>query len=80
MEKILTIEYDQQGEAVEMHINKEGAEILRGILNILLENDSFSDHHFMSPDWGGDELSSEKQNLSDDIKLIHHLKILFYNE
>jgi Immunity protein 32 len=80
MEKVFTIELDQQREMVELHLNKKGAEFLRDVLNKLIENDTFSDHHFMSPDWGGDELSSEKQNLSDGTKLIHLLKILYSKE
>ncbi|MFT5832532.1 MAG: hypothetical protein ACI97N_000143 [Cognaticolwellia sp.] len=77
MEKVFTIELDQQGETVEMHLNKKGAEFLREALNRLIKNNVNEHEHFMSPDWGGDELSSEKQNLSDDIKLMHQLKILY---
>lgn len=80
MEKVFTIELDQQGETVELHLNKKGAEFLRGVLNKLIENKVNEHEHLMSPDWGGDELSSEKQNLSDDIKLIHQLKILYSKE
>jgi hypothetical protein len=77
MEKVFTIELDQQGETVEMHLNKKGAEFLREALNRLIKNNVNEHEHFMSSDWGGDELSSEKQNLSDDIKLIPQLKILY---
>ena len=77
MEKIFTIELDRHGEMVELHLNKKGAEFLRDFLSKLIDNNTVSDHHFMSPDWGGDELSSDQQNLSDDIKLIHQLKILY---
>jgi hypothetical protein len=80
MEKVFTIEFDQQGETVELHLNKKGAEFLRDVLNKLIENDIVSDHQFMSPDWGGDELSTDKQNLNEDIKLIHQLKILYLKE
>ena len=80
MERVFTIELDQQGETVELHLNKNGAEFLRDVLTKLIQNSTVSDHHFMSPDWGGDELSSVKQNLSDDIKLMHQLKILYSKE
>ena len=33
MEKVFTIELDQQGETVELHLNKKGAEFLRDVLN-----------------------------------------------
>lgn len=77
MEKVFTIELDLQAEAVELHLNQKGAEFLRDVLIKLIENNSINDHHFMSPDWGGDELSLDQQNLSDGIKMIHHLKILY---
>lgn len=80
MKKVLTIELDQQGELVELHLNKNGAEFLRDVLTKLIDNNTVCDHHFMSPDWGGDELSSVQQNLSDDVKLIHQLKILYSKE
>jgi hypothetical protein len=80
MEKVFTIEFDQLDEMVELHLNKVGAEYLRNVLTKLIDNNKNCDHHFMTPDWGGDELSSEKQNLSDDTKLMHQLKILYSKE
>ena len=77
MEKVLTLELNQQGELLELHLNKKGAEFLKSVLTKLIDNNTDCDHHFMTPDWGGDELSSNQQNLRDDIKLIHQLKILY---
>lgn len=80
MKKILTIEFDQQTEMVELHLNKQGAIFLKDVLGKLIDDDIVNDHHFMSPDWGGGELSVDQQNLSNQIKLIHHLKILYWKE
>jgi hypothetical protein len=78
MNKIFTIEIDEQGELVEMHLNKEGAEYLRDILNRVIEVNSDDHLHLMTPDWGGNELTEEKQNQSDTVKLIHQLKLMYW--
>lgn len=78
MNKIFTIEIDEQGELVEIHLNKEGAEYLRDLLNNLIEGNSDNDLHLMTPHWGGNELTGEKQNQSDTIKLIHQLKLMYW--
>ena len=77
MEKLFTIEFDSRGETVEMHLNKTGALFLKSVLTKLIEKNVDEHEHFMSLDWGGEELSSEKQNLNGDIQLIHQLKILY---
>lgn len=80
MEKIFTIELDQQGEMIELHLNKAGAEYLRNILDRLISNNKSEHLHLMTPDWGGDELSSNQQNLSANIELLHQLKIMYWDE
>jgi hypothetical protein len=80
MEKILTFEYSQQRDLLELHLNKAGAEFLKNVLAKLIDNNNNCDHHFMTPDWGGDELSNEQQNLSDDMKLLHQLKIMYWED
>lgn len=80
MEKLFTIELDQQGETIELHLNREGAEYLRNILDRLISNNKNEDLHLMTPDWGGDELSSNQQNLGADIELLHQLKIVYWSE
>lgn len=61
MKKIFTLELDKQDEIIEIHFNKVGAEYLRNILDKLISNDKKDHLHFMSSDWGGEELSSYKQ-------------------
>ena len=80
MEKILTLELDQQGELIELHLNKAGAEYLKNILVKLIKNNQNEHLHLMTPDWGGDGLSTDQQNLGKDIKLIHQLRVSYWKE
>ncbi len=80
MEKILTLEFNKQAEFIELHFNKEGAEYLKNILTKLIENDEEEHVHLMTPDWGGNELDAKQQNTSNDFKLIHQLKIMYWKE
>ncbi len=80
MGKLLTLELDLERETIELHLNMLGAEYLRNVLTELIINNTNCDHQFMSPDWGGSELSSEKQNLSTNIQLLHQLKIMYWEE
>jgi len=80
MEKIFTIELDKEEEAIELHLNKTGAEYLRNILDRLISNNKNEHLHLMSSDWGGDELSSNQQNLNADVELLHQLKIMYWSE
>ena len=78
MDKVFTLELDQQGEVVELHLNRIGAEYMR--IDGLIVNNQNEHLHLMTPDWGGGELSAELQNLGDNIKLIHQLKIMYWKE
>jgi len=78
MEKIFTLELDKEMQELEMHLNKAGAIFLRDKLTRLIENDSKCHYHFMTENFGGNELSSEKQNIDDNIGLINHLKIMYW--
>lgn len=80
MEKVFTIELNQQGETVELHLNKAGAEHLRNVLDRLISNNRNEHLHLMTPDWGGDELSSNQQNIGADVELLHQLKIVYWSE
>lgn len=80
MEKLFTVELDQQDKTLEMHLNKVGVEYLKSILEKLILNDQDSHIHLMSPEWGGDELSTDQQNLGDNIMLLHQLKVVYWKE
>jgi hypothetical protein len=78
MSKLLTFETDSETKHLEIHLNKEGARYLIDNLNRLYENNKNDHTHMMSSDWGGDELSDEKQNNSSMI--FNHVKIIFWEE
>ena len=80
MEKLLTIELGGKDQIVEMHLNKLGSEYLRDILSKLIAENQNCDHHLMTPDWGGNELTSDQQNLKEGSKLIHNLKLFYWKE
>ena len=76
--KTLTLELDTEGEAIELHLDKAGAEYLKGILDRFIKNDEQDHRNLMTEDWGGSELSSEKQSKSPTTKLMHHLKLMYW--
>ena len=78
--KLFTVELDKRGESIELHFNKAGVEYLISLLTKLVESDKQQHLHLMTPDWGGDELSSEKQNQSKETELLHHLKIMYWDK
>ena len=78
--KILTVELDKENELIELHLDKAGAKYLRDLLNKLIEVGQQDHRHLMTDEWGGNELTSDKQNQSEGVKLLHQLKIMYWNE
>lgn len=76
--RVLTIEFDKENELAELHLNKKGAKYLRELLDKLIETDEQDHFHLMTKDWGGDELTMEKQNQSEEVDLLHQLKIMYW--
>ena len=75
--KILTVEYLDDAERVEIHLNKEGIDELIGILEVM--RDRGSDYtRLFTPEWGGNELTSEKVN--QGAELINLLKITLWRD
>jgi len=69
---LLTFEINEKQESIEIHANAQG---INALIEQLKKTIQTSDHqHLMTKDWGGEELSSEKQGLSNH--LIHHVKII----
>ena len=80
MEKLLTVEFDNDSKVVEIHLNDLGIDTLLKYLQSL-KNNSVNDHHnLMSSSWGGKELSDEKQNEDNNVQFINHLKIIYWKE
>jgi len=70
---LLTFEWDSNNETLEIHCNQKGLEKLKHMIDSLLVKKN-SDHvHLMTNEWGGNELSDEKQNTENEI--INHVKI-----
>jgi hypothetical protein len=72
---MLTFEYNND-EQLEIHGDKEGFLNLAKILIEMAEEKESGHRHLMTKDWGGTELSSDKQGLNND--LLHHVKIFFW--
>jgi len=76
--KSLSFEWDEKREVLEIHTNRKGLEALILQLQMLLNTKADNDHmHMMTPLWGGEELTSERQN--ETAKLINHVEIFRWN-
>lgn len=77
MKQKLTLEIDNNDESLELHLDKEGAIYLKDLIENLIKH-NIDDHiHLMTEEYGGN-VSVEKQNISSESKLIHHLKIMYW--
>ncbi|MTI85644.1 MAG: methylhydantoinase [Firmicutes bacterium] len=71
---LLTFEYNDVDENLEIHANKQGLKFpKRQIEKLEVNNTNF---HLITSSWGGDELSEEKQG--ENNKLINHVKIFHW--
>ncbi len=78
IDSLLTFEWNGGNEMLEIHGNQAGLEKLREAINSLLSRE-VSDHiHLMTKDWGGDELSCEKQ--CEENQTINHVKIFQWSK
>ena len=73
MSKLLTFEFDERDELLEIHGNTDGLISLRDKIDNLIKMKSDEHIHMMIPSWGGEELSEEKQ--CEDNRLIPHVKV-----
>lgn len=78
--KLFTLEYSNEKELLEVHLNGKSAKELINVLDKLIKNNESEHCHLMTEDWGGSELTSDKQNLSTDFNLINHLKLFFWKD
>jgi len=70
---MLTFEWDKASEKLEIHADNEGLQELVKQLEKLGSVKGNEHLHLMTKDWGGDELSGDKQN--EESELIHHVEI-----
>lgn len=70
---MLTFEWDKDSEQLEIHLDSKGLQALVKQINKMSDCEGNNHLHLMTDDWGGEELSNEKQNAKS--QLIHHVKI-----
>lgn len=73
---MLTFEADKDNDQLEIHGDKNGLLRLAKILTDMARQQETEHRHLMTEDWGGAELSNDKQGLEN--KLYHHVKIYIW--
>jgi len=73
---MLTFETNVDNDRLEVHGDKDGLLKLAKILTDMADQNESEHRHLMTKDWGGLELSDEKQGL--DNELCHHVKLFFW--
>lgn len=73
---LLTFEWNRDDEVLEVHGNEEGFRNLGRIIGQLVQKGETEHCHLMTPDWGGESLSSDQQN--PEAELINHVKLVFW--
>lgn len=73
---LLTFEYDTDNERLEIHADLKGLIFLREQIDSLIKEGGSI--HLMTPNWGGDELSMEKQGPQNI--LLNHVKMFCWSE
>lgn len=68
---LLTVELQKEGDVLEVFCDEEGLDSLLHQLQLL--RSSGGHLHLMTPAWGGDGLSEEKQ--VEENSLVHHVRI-----
>ncbi len=68
----LTFEWSEEHERLEIHASNDGLQKLSEIANALM-NSSDNHVHLMTPSWGGNSLSEEKEGVKN--QLINHVAI-----
>ena len=73
-EKMVQVEWDAEGQRVEIHVNDEGIDYLLDILIDLKKRRPPDDVQLMTPEWGGGGLTSFED--SGDRLIVNFLKIM----
>ncbi len=74
---VLTFELDPKTRELEIHANIDGLKILREKIDMLIRANSPDHTHLMSQNWGGEEITNQKQ--SDANEMIKSVKIFKWN-
>lgn len=78
--RLLSCEWVEDDERLEIHANTEGILYLRSVLDHLLATEQPGHIHLMTKEWSGTELSSERQNVGEGVVLINHVKVMIWPE
>ncbi len=70
---LLTFELDCKNGILEIHGNQKGLGQLKNLIDSLLLKTNDDHIHLMTENWGGHELSDDKQCLENE--LINHVKL-----
>lgn len=78
MSKLFTIEAND--DFIEIHLNDAGIDYLIKRLNSLKKYSENDHEHLFTSDLGGNEITNIKQNLDEKMKLMHHLKLVYWKD
>jgi len=73
MTHMLTFEWVEESETLEIHGNREGLLYLAQRLALLAEHQGRDHEHFMTEAWGGWEISAERNNF--EATQISHVRV-----
>ncbi|BDF54494.1 hypothetical protein CE91St24_35480 [Odoribacteraceae bacterium] len=79
MAKLLSFILDD-GEIVDILVNEEGAEYLINVLQNRIDYGKTEHDHLFTPEWGGDELTSNNLNLDERSKLINLVNVRYFDD
>ena len=79
MAKLLSFILDD-GEIVDILVNEEGAEYLINVLQNRIDYGKTEHDHLFTPEWGGDELTSNTLNLDERSKLINLVNVRYFDD
>jgi hypothetical protein len=78
-QKILSFELDPERQEIQIRCNKEGIEDLIHYLQTILNSKNYADHdHWMTPSWGGNELTEDKYDNKNN--LIHKVSVYLHKK
>lgn len=78
MNHLLVFETSQDGDSLTVHADAEGLRTVVKAFQRLLdhaERGNPEHDHLMTEDWGGGDLSSERQGTDKTVRVVHHVKL-----
>lgn len=79
MAKLLSFILNKE-DVVDILVNKEGAEFLINKLQRRIDYGKTEHDHLFTPEWGGDELTSNNLDLEGGLKLINLVNIRYIDD